>query len=312
MLPSLSKLSDKLLLDNVRNLKQIEDKTIADLVLYLAEVDTRKLYRNIGFSSLFSYCTSSLSEGGLGYSEGSAYRRMQAARSLKDNPEIYELLQKGKLSLCAVAEISKVIKIDNKTELLELSQGKPKSEVQKITARYQAPVMPLKKERITAKKVLVENKDPLFSLIDAPKATEETRFTFTVEVDVEFMELLKDAKDIVGFAPSVEVIKRTLKEFVAKRKVQPTKVPKFQAGSRYIPKAIKYQVRQRDQHQCTFTNSSGRRCTETCGLELDHIEPFAFGGTNEASNLRLLCPAHNQLFAEKAFGRDKIESFFKC
>ena len=103
MLPSLKDLSDSSLLDNVKNFKQVEDKTIAELVLYLSEVDARKLYRDIGFSSLFSYCTTSLVDGGLGYSEGSAYRRIQAARSLKDNPEIYELLRDGKLSLCAVS-----------------------------------------------------------------------------------------------------------------------------------------------------------------------------------------------------------------
>lgn len=89
MLPSLKDLSDSLLLDNVRAIKNVEDQAIADFVLYLAEVDSRKLYREVGFSSLFSYCTSSITESGLGYSESSAFRRIQAARSLKDNPEIY-------------------------------------------------------------------------------------------------------------------------------------------------------------------------------------------------------------------------------
>ena len=90
MLPSLQSLSDNSLLDFVKNLKQVENQTLAELVLYLSEVDTRKLYRDIGFSSLFAYSTKEL-----GYSEGAAYRRIQAARSLKDNPEIYELLKTG-------------------------------------------------------------------------------------------------------------------------------------------------------------------------------------------------------------------------
>jgi len=70
MLPSLQSLSDNSLLDFVKNLKQVENQTLAELVLYLSEVDTRKLYRDSGFSSLFSYCTTEL-----GYSEGAAYRR---------------------------------------------------------------------------------------------------------------------------------------------------------------------------------------------------------------------------------------------
>jgi 5-methylcytosine-specific restriction endonuclease McrA len=149
------------------------------------------------------------------------------------------------------------------------------------------------------------------------------------------MELLKEAKDIVGFLPSAEVLKRTLKEFIAREKaaprsVKPTKpanrqiqanspqvepvaatVSKLKPQSRYIPKSVAHKVRERDQYQCTFISPTGRRCTEKRGLELDHIKAFAQGGSSEASNLRLLCPAHNQLHAETTFGREKIESYFQ-
>ena len=43
-------------------------------------------------------------------------------------------------------------------------------------------------------------------------------------VDSEFMELLTEAKNIAGFIPAAEVLKRTLKEFVAKRKAAPRSV----------------------------------------------------------------------------------------
>jgi len=356
MLPSLKELSDNLLLDNVKAFKQVEDQTIADLVLYLSEVDARKIYRDIGFSSLFSYCSSSVADGGLGYSEGSAYRRIQAARSLKENPEIYELLKDGKLSLCAVAEISKVIKPENKAELLELSQGKPKTEVQKITLNYQAPVNNITREKIVAKRVLVASTDPLFASGTSQDSIEEsrieTKYDFTVAVDDEFLELLKEAKDIIGFVPSVEVLKKTLKEFVSRRKAAPRKsevtkakqdsqvivnqetvnpgVINQDAGkppetkglftvevmakpihqSRYIARAVARRVKERDQYQCTFVGSTGKRCSETCGLELDHIKPFALGGSSDDSNLRLLCSSHNQLAAERVFGKEKIESYF--
>ena len=42
-------------------------------------------------------------------------------------------------------------------------------------------------------------------------------------------------------------------------------------------------------------------------LELDHEQPFALGGSNEAGNLRLVCRRHNQYAAEKAFGRRFME-----
>ena len=103
------------------------------------------------YSSLFSYCTEAL-----GYSEGAAFRRISAARALNDNPEIYELLQTGKLSLCAVAEIAKVIRPENKLEVLESSIGRPKAEVQRITAKYQVAKAPLKHERVAAVTVYTE------------------------------------------------------------------------------------------------------------------------------------------------------------
>jgi len=341
MLPLLKDITDSDLLENVKSLKNVEDKTLADLVLFLFEVDVRKLYRDIGFSSLYTYCIE-----GLGYSGASAYRRIQAARTLNDHPEIYELLKNGKLSLCAIAEISKVMTADNKTELLELSQGKPKAEVQKLTLKYQPPVAPLEKEKVIVKKVIVENKDSLFSTVSTSESKIETRFTFAAEVDQEFMDLLQGAKEIVGHMPSVEVIKRSLKEFVSRRRSTPRlaknsepkdlepnpekdieasseqaemtkivpnepKAAKVQPRSRYIPKAVAYRVRERDQHQCTYISPDGRRCSERCGLQVDHIEPFALGGASEFSNLRLLCRPHNQFAAEKSFGREKIQSYFR-
>ncbi len=42
-------------------------------------------------------------------------------------------------------------------------------------------------------------------------------------------------------------------------------------------------------------------------LQIDHIIPFAQGGTNYPDNLRLLCQQHNLREAIKDFGIDKIE-----
>jgi hypothetical protein len=50
----------------------------------------------------------------------------------------------------------------------------------------------------------------------------------------------------------------------------------------------------------------GRRCEARAFLELDHAEPKARGGTDDARNLRVRCRAHNQLWAEQAFGRERV------
>ena len=95
------------------------------------------------------------------------------------NPEIFELLQSGKLSLCAVAEIAKVLQPENKTEVIQSSIGKPKAEVQKIAAKYLEVTQPLKREKVVVKRVepAFERSHPLSS--EPSESKTETRFTLT-------------------------------------------------------------------------------------------------------------------------------------
>jgi hypothetical protein len=57
----------------------------------------------------------------------------------------------------------------------------------------------------------------------------------------------------------------------------------------------------RDDMQCTFVGAEGR-CPEKEGLHLDHAEPHALGGSDDAANLRERCAGHNLLEAERIFG----------
>jgi hypothetical protein len=62
-------------------------------------------------------------------------------------------------------------------------------------------------------------------------------------------------------------------------------------------------VPERDGERCTFVSADGHRCAATGMLEFDHLQPFARGGLPTTNKVRLLCRAHNQLEAERAFGR---------
>jgi hypothetical protein len=75
---------------------------------------------------------------------------------------------------------------------------------------------------------------------------------------------------------------------------------------RYVPAAERREVFRRDEGRCTFTDAHDQRCRETRHLELHHLQPFARGGENVASNLTLRCAAHNALAAEQDFGRELI------
>jgi hypothetical protein len=62
--------------------------------------------------------------------------------------------------------------------------------------------------------------------------------------------------------------------------------------------------------QCCFKDPrSGKICGSCYQVQIDHILPKAFGGSDDPSNLRLLCRQHNLMMAERNFGRRTMDSF---
>ena len=78
--------------------------------------------------------------------------------------------------------------------------------------------------------------------------------------------------------------------------------PRSEPRSRHIPANTRAAVFDRDAHRCSYVAADGTRCNATRNLEIDHVEPFALGGSHEAENLRVLCAAHNRRAAERVFG----------
>ena len=74
------------------------------------------------------------------------------------------------------------------------------------------------------------------------------------------------------------------------------------SSARYIPKQIKVNIWKRDQGKCTYVSPiNGKRCESRHLIQIDHVLPFALGGTNQENNLRLLCAQHNQQRARETF-----------
>lgn len=83
---------------------------------------------------------------------------------------------------------------------------------------------------------------------------------------------------------------------------------KKSTDKRYVPPHVRDEVAARDAYQCTYVSRNGRRCTATAGLQVDHIQPVARGGTSTIDNLRLLCAKHNRFEAQRLMGRGDIEA----
>jgi len=75
------------------------------------------------------------------------------------------------------------------------------------------------------------------------------------------------------------------------------------ARSRYVAVQVRRETHARDGGRCAYVSVDGRRCNARALLQFDHLEPFAWRGGSDASNLRLLCKAHNLLHARRCFGK---------
>ena len=94
------KLSNQQLLSQTKFLVQKERNTHIQVLHHLEEIDSRKLYLELSFSSLFDYTVKEL-----GYSEGAAYRRIKAMKLCRDLPDTENRLQSGKLSLSSACQL---------------------------------------------------------------------------------------------------------------------------------------------------------------------------------------------------------------
>src|SRR5262249_21528319 len=88
-----------------------ERKITAEIIDYIKEVDRRKLYLNLGFSSLFTFLTVEL-----GYTPASAQRRIDAARLSMEIPELKEQIKSGELNLTQVSLLAQSIRQKKKEE----------------------------------------------------------------------------------------------------------------------------------------------------------------------------------------------------
>ena len=127
----LSHVSDERLIDGLKSLVAKEKRCTHEIVLHLVEVNKRRVFADLGYTSMFDYLTR-----GLGYSNGSAQRRICAARAVAAVPEVYECLENGKLSLGVLEVAGEAIARPGGRELLSEVCGRGKEEALRIVAQY--------------------------------------------------------------------------------------------------------------------------------------------------------------------------------
>ncbi len=264
---NLSQLANSELLLRLEKLSRTERKITHVILWHILEVEARKLYADRGFASCFEYLTK-----GLGYSEGSAYRRLQSARLLKKMPEklsasIAVKIENGSLNLSQLTQVQKCLKNEEKSKaqkcstvpvrtehILELIENQNTFETQKILAKqFNQPVQ-------TAEKIISQRNDSVKVEIILTK---------------EQMKNLEQAQSLLSHVCPDGSIAALVDYLVTQHISKSKKRNNIKACCEYIDPV------------------TARKCDSDYQLQKDHIIPKAKGGGNDTRNLRTLCRTHN-------------------
>ncbi len=259
---SFQNLDNKTLMQQTKESVRIEKQSTLVVLEYLAEVDRRRLWMEEGYSSLHDFCVRYLN-----YSESEAARRIQGARCIVRVPEAKAVLEENRISLSGLSLIAPHLTRANASEMLPMVEKHSTREITQVLAQHFNVPAPLE--------------------------------TLNLPLDGELLELLEAVSKKYGQKDRLALVKRALKEVVSKptrRVLRPVK------HTRNISAAIRRQVKSADGHRCSFKGPSGVECNQTGNLQIDHIRPWAKGGSSQdLKNLRVLCRAHNLMLGKRDF-----------
>jgi len=277
-------ISDKDLLTKASFLVKIERKSHILLLEHLQEVQRRRLYADLGYSSMFKYLTKELK-----YSEGAAVRRINTLRLSNKVPEVKKLIQTGELSL----EVAS--KAQNFSQ--KLSPTVTKQIVQKIKL----------KSNDEAKRILIDitqGDTAAMPLRDIKKPISISKTRVHLTLDNYTLKLLEKSKAIKKLNSDEALLFLLNLGFEnIDSNIQMTKKSKGTQG-RSIPSKVRKEVLKRSNFVCEF-----KGCDEIKNLEFEHIIPFAKGGLHTIENIKLYCRTHNQRSAIKAFGQLRMDKY---
>ena len=111
-------LSNEQLLSRTQQLVLKERRLNLEILRHLNEIDNRKLYLRLSYSSLFEYVVKELK-----YSEAAAYRRIKAMKLCRQFPETAGKLKEGALTLTSACQLQTFF--EKKTKKDRQEQLKP-------------------------------------------------------------------------------------------------------------------------------------------------------------------------------------------
>ena len=326
-------MNDDDLIASTREIARKSNGIEADLLLYLGEIDARGIYRERASPSMIAFCMSEFN-----FSEGAAYYRIHVARAAREIPAILDALRSGAVHLAGLRLLVPRLTQENHEQVLSQAAGKSKREIEELVAvlapkppvpdsvrKCPQPQLALAGPPVSAAPVSSPAGPPPVEhrAVISPLSADTFKIKFTASRTLR--DKLRQAQDLLRhripngdlaqvFEKALDtLIEKVLKErfAVGRKSRRPLPSGSVLSASREAPDAMKREVYERDQGRCAFVDEHGNRCPARGFLEFDHIEGYARTHAHDVNTSRLLCRVHNQLLAEKLYGRKFMERLRK-
>jgi hypothetical protein len=213
----LQEISDEELHRLTERAAQSEQAATLSLLEHLNEVERRRLYAKRAFPSLFEYVRS------LGYSEAQSSERVNAARLIRELPQVKEKLEMKTLSLTTASQLQRFFRAEKKAvhetqvradklKLIEECENKSKREI----------------ERLLVSKS--ENWGRAYALTESRRWVSATRMELKFQISTEVEQLLTRVQELKGIQSLEQTFNEALKLYVerleSKRGISPRQIKK--------------------------------------------------------------------------------------
>jgi len=297
MPPSHLNANDTSLHEYALRLAREHRRTEGLLLKALDDIDSCRLYRALGYPSLFAYAVSAL-----GLSEGVAYAMITVARKARDLALLREAVLSQELTVSKAAKIVAVLDQDNATEMIAFAKTRTSREIEAEVA---------KRRHASGAKERLRNLPIPASLFEKLKRAQSVLATQRGQ-NVDQVAALEAALD--EFLDRHDPVRRADRAMKRKQNAK-TSAAEPTHSSREERKrktaAEIHAVNARDRGRCQFVDTNGKCCENDRWLHHHHKIPVSRGGSNDPANLVSLCPFHHDLVHQLGFAIDGQVNWLK-
>lgn len=267
-----------------------------ELLEVLGEVDDHRVYTVMGYNSLFMYAT-----GGLKLSEEVACIYINVARKMQEVPALKTEIACGAITVSKAKRLCSVLNISNHGHWLEVAKNSSKRELERLVAAESPRAAVVEKSvyvsadrlqlQLGVSESLMRNirrlQDMLSQRYQKPVSIEDVLNEISEEYLQRHDPLLKAERALQ---------KEKEKEICAPKELKAKSDPESCPGTIRKPLSalIRHKVNVKYGGRCAHIDADGNRCASRRHLHVHHIIPLSEGGTNDLSNLELLCSGHHR------------------